>query len=219
MKTAFYLVVFSSLLAFSCTNSPKLCSNQTNLISAHDSLPIIHLDFELSDSQLEEQIRTLTADQDPKLPQKFGLQLNGKIYNSSIHGKHTNLTACYGMPAMMHRSPQLEIFITGNNMALMEGKDLIPLDSITSYIGWYFPHDKPYGEKIVKLGKSPLASNIVFKRVVDEIAHGYLRYYDKNAALLYNKTVCQLDSLELISVSKRYPFELRFWIGDPSNLR
>ncbi len=173
------------------------------------------MDFELPDEQIEEQIRKLTAHQDPRMPQKFGMIIHGKIYNSSIHGKHANLTACYGMPAMMHRSPQLEVFITGNNSALMEGKDLIPIDSISSYITWYFPHDKPFGEKILKLGKSPLASTKAFSQAIKQMSEGYLGYYQKNATILFNKSLCELDSAELIKVKKSYPFELRLWIGDP----
>lgn len=218
MKLYFVFIALCVLaVCESCENSEKkFCQNELNLLSPHDSIPSIILDFSRPDSDLEKQIRTATTHQDQKLPQKFRLTLNGINYNASIHAKHQNSLACYGMPAMMHRSPQLEVFITGNGTALMEGKDLIPLDSIPGYIQWYFPHDKPFGEKIVKVNKSALTNNSSFEYGISQVANGYLNYYQKRAQELYQTPVCELDSTQINQISKHYPFEIRLWIGDPS---
>jgi len=218
VKYYFFIAVLSFIsLFFSCSQTEKnLCENSISLIVSNDSLPQADLDFDLTNSDLEEKIRKLTAAQDSRKPQRFGLLINGLALNSSIHAKHANLTACYGMPAMMHRSPQLDVFITGDGKALMEGRDLIPLDSITGYIHWYFPHDNPYGEKIVKVNKSKLTPLSVFENGVEHIVNGYLKYYEKRAEELFQKPVCELDSTQLSAVKKSYPFELRLWIGEPS---
>jgi len=199
----------------SCGERNINCNNEIILLSAPDTLPHTTLDFSLPAAQLEAQLRGLTSAQNQKKPLHFGLLFNGNALNASIHAAHLIKPACFGMPAMQHRAPQLEVNLIYQNKALLEGKALISLDSIPGYIDWYFPNDKPYGEKIVKLAYQPGLSVKSITKSIQKITEGYQKFYRTQSQLIFNKPICQLTSAELKEVSKKFPFELRLSIGDP----
>lgn len=186
------------------------------LLSGLDNGITLALDFSKPSQELESKIRSITSAQDQKKPLHFNLLLNGQNYHSSIHAAHAVKPACYGMPAMQHRSPQLEVNLNFPNKVLVEGRHLISLDSISNFIEWYFPNSKPYGEKVVKLTWKPDSEPQAIEKTIEHIAEGYLKFYEKESELKFQKPLCDLDSTELKAVSKKHPFELRLWVGDPA---
>ncbi len=218
IKSVLVILMFT-LLVTSCQTHQDHCANEKALLTIANSFPSVILDFSKTKGELENKIRSITSAQNQKKPLHFNLLLNGKNYHSSIHAGHSIKPACYGMPAMQHRSPQLEVNLNFPNQALMEGKHLIPLDSIPGYIRWYLPNDKPYGEKVVKLTWKPESDALAIEKTIAQIGKGYLSFYEKEARAKFKKPLCQLDSTELNVVSKKYPFELRLWVGDPAILK
>ena len=192
--------------------------NASYLLSPSDSPVVLELNFNKSKEELESEIRTMVPSNDLKSPVKFGLKVNGKIYNSSIHAPHINQFACYGMPAMRHKSPQLEVLMNNEHKLMIEGLHRLEIDSLANFISWYFPNDAPYGEKVVKLQCDEACTDLKIKECIEAIGDGYLNYYRKESKRKFQKPIYELDSAELNLVSKKYPFELRLWIGDPASI-
>jgi len=198
-----------------CAGDSRDCGAIMKLLNPYENQVVIDLDFNKTKGELEMQIRTVASSSDMKTPVNFGLELNGKTYNSSIHAPHINQFACYGIPAMRHKSPQLEVIMNKNHI-MIDGIHRLDIDSLDSFIEWYFPYDVPYGEKVVKLQCDESCSSEKIEKCIEAIGDGYINYYRKEAAARYQKNLCDLDSLEINTVSKKYPFELRLWLGDPA---
>lgn len=204
------------VLIVSCRSEINECSAEKKLLMLNEKNVSITLDFTKTKEELETEIRVKAPSSDIKAPVRFGLELNGKTYNSSIHAPHINQFACYGMPAMRHKSPQLEVLMNKNHKLMIDGMHRMELDSLANFIGWYFPNDAPFGEKIVKLQCDSECSSRKIEKCIEAIADGYMSYYRKEAAASYLKNICELDSTESKELSKKYPFELRLWLGDPA---
>lgn len=214
----YWIYILILVLTLACIDtSNNICENQQVVISSVDSLPEISLDFNLPNDQIENLIRSSTKSQDKKGPQKFGFVINGISYNASIHSEHLIKNACYGMPSMRHQSPQLEVSIYEDGMLVVEGKELISCDSLPRYIAWYFPNDKPYGEKVTKLNWANDHSKDEIERTISKIAQGYLGYYESESSKKFNKPFCSLNKEEYYEITKKYPFEIRLWMGDVMN--
>ncbi|MFT4723191.1 MAG: hypothetical protein ACI8QW_000257 [Saprospiraceae bacterium] len=203
------------VLIVSCRSEVKECSGEKLILMPNEKNISITLDFTKPKEELETEIRVKVPSSDIKAPVRFGLELNGKTYNSSIHAPHINQFTCYGMPAMRHKSPQLEVLMNKNHKLMIDGRHRMEIDSLANFIGWYFPNDAPFGEKIVKFQCDSECSSIKIEKCIEAIADGYMSYYRKEAAANYLKNICELYPTEREELSKKYPFELRLWLGDP----
>lgn len=210
--------LFLGVLIVSCGSEIQECSAEKQILMPNEKNISIVLDFNKTKEELEMEIRANAPSTDIKAPVRFGLALNGMIYNSSIHAPHTNQFACYGMPAMRHKSPQLQVIMNKYHKLMIDGMYKMEIDSLANFIEWYFPNDSPFGEKIVKFQCDAECYSIKIEECIEAIAGGYMSYYRKEAAANYRKNICELDTTERKELTKKYPFELRLWLGDPEQV-
>ena len=208
-----YGVLIFTLVVTSCNRKlnqhdlteSEYCANEINLFSIPDSMSSIDFDYNLSKDSIVEIIQNEFEEDICNEVVYFGLQFDYPIKVKFLK-ECFNHTVCF----RIHSAVNISINPRGY---LRLNSEIIPIDSLKSWIGSNYPSDEPYKHQEVSIKWSERVPTDSLKKVFSNIVDGYLLNYEVLAHKLYSKSICDLSNSQVDSLKIELPFNLKLNIG------
>jgi len=218
MKKIAYILILS-ICFVNCNNykqnsdsqSSKFCSNELDLLCSFDTIPSIEYSFQSIRDSLSEKLTTVFSDEICCKDLRFNV--NHFIDSSeSIKLSVNYYYDCINCPEILRETNICLILLNSKGQVAFKGQQ-INIDSLDNKLYNYYSFvgkadNLPASYDRVKIGLQwdKDVSNEYFTFFINQIINGYIKFVKEYSTNNYEKRFCELNQVELHSISKLIPF-------------
>lgn len=175
------------------------CKNELTLLQAEDSITHLRLDYSLGSDSLRTWILQRLDTFNCLERQFFGLEIDNRIILKSIVEQSCPEVRCYSIPYS-------RLSMNKEGLLLFEG-EFLQIDSLSNKVITSFKEHYARDERFGLSMKWPNGiSNSPVNLIFLEVTKGYILLANEYAMQKFSKTICALNSDQLMDLKKEFPF-------------